>query len=132
MTNITQLSTVIVRVADQDRALEFYAGLLGFEKLSDFTYAGGARWIEVAPPGAATSLSLAPGNGGADTGVALDSKDVEADHAALRERGVDVDESILREGDPVVHWAGAVLAGVPAMFRFRDPDGNSLLVVQQP
>jgi catechol 2,3-dioxygenase-like lactoylglutathione lyase family enzyme len=132
MTHITQLSTVLVRVADQDRALEFYTGTLGFEKLVDFGYAGGARWIEVAPPGAATSLSLARGTGGEETGVAFDSADVEADHAALRARGVDVDEAILREGDSVVHWAGAVLAGIPPMFRLRDPDGNSLLVVQQP
>jgi catechol 2,3-dioxygenase-like lactoylglutathione lyase family enzyme len=132
MTNITQLSTVTVRVTDQDRALEFYTGTLGFEKLADFSYADGARWIEVAPPGAATSISIARGSGGAETGVAFDSKDAEADHAALRAQGVDVDESLLREGDPVVHWAGAVLAGIPPMFLFRDPDGNSLLVVQQP
>jgi catechol 2,3-dioxygenase-like lactoylglutathione lyase family enzyme len=132
MTNITQLSTVTVGVTDQERALEFYTATLGFEKLADFTYADGARWIEVAPAGAATSISLARGSGGAETGIAFDSQDVEADHAGLRAQGVDADESILREGDPVVRWAGAVLAGIPPMFLFRDPDGNSLLVVQQP
>ena len=43
-----------------------------------------------------------------------------------------MDEAILREGDPHVRWSGAVLAGIPSMFRFRDPDGNSFLIVQQP
>jgi len=43
-----------------------------------------------------------------------------------------VDETILREGDPVVHWGGAVLAGYPPMFLARDPDGNSFLIVGRP
>jgi hypothetical protein len=30
-----------------------------------------------------------------------------------------------------VTWSGATLAGVPSMFRFRDPDGNSFLMVQR-
>ena len=37
---------------------------------------------------------------------------------------------IFREGDPVVEWAGAIQAGIPAMFLLRDPDGNSFLIVQ--
>jgi hypothetical protein len=45
--------------------------------------------------------------------------DVDATHAELRSRGVDVDAEILRMGDPV-----------PPMFWFRDPDGHALLVVQ--
>ncbi len=43
-----------------------------------------------------------------------------------------MDDAVLREGDPVVHWAGAVLAGIPPMFRLRDPDGNSFLIGQGP
>jgi hypothetical protein len=37
----------------------------------------------------------------------------------------------MHAGDPIAHWGGAALAGVPAMFLFRDPDGNSFLMVQQ-
>jgi catechol 2,3-dioxygenase-like lactoylglutathione lyase family enzyme len=59
------------------------------------------------------------------------TEDVEADHEHLLARGVDVDEAIMREGEPVVYWADAPLAGVPATFRFRDPDGNSFLMVQR-
>ena len=50
-THITEGATLIVPVTDQDRAVEFYAGALGFEKRLDFTYADGERWVEVAPPG---------------------------------------------------------------------------------
>jgi len=51
--------------------------------------------------------------------------------ANLRARGVDVDQAVMHAGDPIAHWGGAALAGVPAMFLFRDPDGNSFLMVQQ-
>jgi catechol 2,3-dioxygenase-like lactoylglutathione lyase family enzyme len=129
---ITQVGTLIVPVADQDRALDFYVGTLGFTQTVDFSYAGGVRWLEVTPtpgtPGIAlASVEPAPP---VETGIALGSTDVEADHADLKARGVDVDAAIVREGDPIVRWAGAALAGTPPMFRFRDPDGNSFLVVQ--
>jgi catechol 2,3-dioxygenase-like lactoylglutathione lyase family enzyme len=130
---ITEVATVIIPVADQERALEFYVGTLGLEKTADFRYADDDRWVEVAPSAGATRISLARQSedrpAAVETGVAFTTKDVEGDHADLRARGVDVDD-ILREGDPVVRWSGAALAGIPAMFLFRDPDGNSFLMVQ--
>jgi catechol 2,3-dioxygenase-like lactoylglutathione lyase family enzyme len=135
-THITQAATVIVPVSDQDRAIEFYVETLGFEKRSDFRYAGGERWVEVVPPGAATAITLVPPREGQSTGietrVAFATEDVDGDHAELRARGVDVDEAVMRTGDPVVYWGGAVLAGTPPMFLLRDPDGNSFLIVQGP
>jgi predicted enzyme related to lactoylglutathione lyase len=127
MSQITQLHTVAVPVADQDRALEFYLGMLGFEKRLDGTFGDGMRWLEVAPPGAQTTIALvAPDAGvpevtGSETGIRLSTEDAEADHADLRARGVDVDAEIIRMGD-----------GVPPMFLFRDPDGNRFVVVEGP
>jgi catechol 2,3-dioxygenase-like lactoylglutathione lyase family enzyme len=122
-THITQLGLVVVPVTDQDRALEFYVGALGFEKRLDVPYGGGDRWLSVAPPGAETDIAIVPppaGNPiGIDTGIALNSEDIDADHAALRDRGVDVDEEVMRMGDPI-----------PPMFFFRDPDGNKLFIFQ--
>ena len=54
-----------------------------------------------------------------ETGICLDTSDVDADHAALKAAGVDVDEQVTRWGDPV-----------PPMFWLRDPDGNALIIVQ--
>jgi catechol 2,3-dioxygenase-like lactoylglutathione lyase family enzyme len=135
MTHITQMSTVLVPVADQARSVEFFTGTLGFEKLVDFTHPSGERWVEVAPPGAQlgvlTRLSLVRSSAaGVETGVTWDTADVEADHAELHARGLA--GPLLREGDPPVTWAGATLAGIPAMFLLRDPDGNTYLIVQQP
>jgi catechol 2,3-dioxygenase-like lactoylglutathione lyase family enzyme len=50
-TRITQVGTVIVPVSDQDRALEFYLGTLGFEKRLDAPLGQGGRWVEVVAAG---------------------------------------------------------------------------------
>jgi len=56
-----------------------------------------------------------------ETGIGLETQDIDAVHAALKERGADVDDEISRMGDPV-----------PPLFWFRDPDGNTLMVVETP
>ena len=45
---ITHVGMVGVPVTDQDRALDFYVGVLGFEKRVDVAYGPDARWVEVA------------------------------------------------------------------------------------
>jgi lactoylglutathione lyase len=118
---ITDVRTIGIPVADQERALEFYGGVLGFEIRLDSPFPGG-RWLEVAPSGATTTIALAAASGGSsagvDTGVRFTTADAAADHAALAGAGVDVDD-LLR------------FPGVPPMFSFRDPDGNTLYVVEQ-
>ena len=47
-TRIAHVGTVMVPVADQDRALEFYLGKLGFETRTDVPFGEGERWVEVA------------------------------------------------------------------------------------
>ena len=49
-TTITDVRTVAIAVADQDRAVDFYVDRLGFEKRMDAEFQPGMRWIEVAPP----------------------------------------------------------------------------------
>ncbi len=120
-THITQLGTVGVPVTDQDRALEFYLDKLGFEKRIDVPYGEGERWVEVAPPGAATTIALVRARAGdpvgIDTQLRFTTGDAGADHADLRARGVDADPEIMRYPVP--------------MFVVRDPDGNRLRIVER-
>ena len=120
-THITCVGTVGIPVADQDRALEFYVGRLGFEKRMDMAYGQGQRWVEVAPSGAVTAVGLvrsAQGSAtGIDTGIRFVTDDAEADHATLLAQSVDVDE---------------VLPYPVPMFTLRDPDGNRLYIVERP
>ena len=122
--NLTQVGRVCITVADTDRAIDFYVDKLGFEKVVDVPMGEDMRWVEVAIAGTPTTIALAPPPqgqtaGGGQTGICLDTTDVDADHAALKAAGVDVDEQVTRYGGPV-----------PPMFWLRDPDGNSLIVVQ--
>jgi catechol 2,3-dioxygenase-like lactoylglutathione lyase family enzyme len=138
-TRISQVGTVFVPVADQDRALAFYLGKLGFEKRGDFPYGEGSRWIEVAPPGSAIAIALVPpAEGGTPDGdkthCALSTDDIEGDHETQRARGVEVDAEVARGGrarhllfDTDRHMANAT---VPPMFFFRDVDGNRFLAVE--
>jgi catechol 2,3-dioxygenase-like lactoylglutathione lyase family enzyme len=122
--NINAVGRVCVTVADTDRAIDFYVDTLGFEKVVDIPMGPEMRWVEVAVAGTKTTIALAPppqGHeaGGVQTGICLDTSDLDADHAALKAAGVDVDDEVARWGGPV-----------PPMFWLRDPDGNSLIIVE--
>jgi catechol 2,3-dioxygenase-like lactoylglutathione lyase family enzyme len=122
--NLTQVGRVCITVADTDRAIDFYVDRLGFEKVVDVPMGEDMRWVEVAIAGTPTTIALAPPPqgqtaGGGQTGICLDTTDVDADHAVLKAAGIDVDEQVTRYGGPV-----------PPMFWLRDPDGNSLIVVE--
>ena len=122
-TTLMDVRTVALPVIDQDRAVEFYVDTLGFEKRMDAPIGEGFRWIEVAPPGARVSIALSPASdtspAGGDSGVRLTTVDVDREHATMRRRGVDADD--------VLRWQD-----LPAMFTFRDVDGNTLYVVEVP
>jgi catechol 2,3-dioxygenase-like lactoylglutathione lyase family enzyme len=119
--NVSRVHTVAVPVSDQERALAFYRDTLGFELRRDSTFGAGQRWIEVAPPGAETSVALPPAHSGVrtgvDTGLRLATPDANSAHAALSALGVDVDEML-------------AFPGAPPMFFVRDPDGNTLVIVE--
>ena len=121
-TAITQIRTIAVPTTDQARSLAFYTDILGFEKTLDPPFGPGQRWIEVTPRGGGTTIALPPlGDAPAaiDTGIRLETDDADADHEALKAAGADVDADVLS------------YPGVPPMFTFRDPDGNTLYIVQR-
>ena len=120
---VSTISLVIIPSTDQDRSIEFYVGSLGFEKRTDVPFGGDYRWVEVYPPQGTTGIALAPPRPedptAVQTGITLATDDIDAIHAHLKGRGVDVDTEVARMGDPV-----------PPMFWFRDPDGNTLMIVE--
>ena len=114
---ITGVATVGIPVTDQERALEFYMGVLGFEKVLDGPFGEGGRWIEVAPPGAATTVALIatsePQTRSVDAAVRYATEDADADHSRLTELDCDVDPEVMRWGD------------LPPMFTCATPMATS-------
>ncbi|QBD77532.1 glyoxalase [Ktedonosporobacter rubrisoli] len=117
--SITHIQRLSLPVADQERAKHFYLTMLGFELVRDLPTPMGenARWLEVAPKEAATSmvlvtwLSQAPGSA---QGIMLETTTIDEDCERLRQAGVIV------EGPQTTPWG--------KQASFHDPDGNGLVL----
>jgi catechol 2,3-dioxygenase-like lactoylglutathione lyase family enzyme len=132
---LTAITITQIYVPDQDEALDFYAGKLGFEVQSDVDF-GPMRWLTVALPGqpdravllekpGAPSLSddtaaqvrelITKGAAGGHLFFACD--DAWKTHAELKAKGVEVTEEPEDRG-----------YGID--FGLRDPFGNHLRIAQ--
>ena len=116
---ITHVQLLSIPVADQDRAKAFYVDRLGFDLVADAPMGPDQRWVQVAPQGAQTSITLVKGfetmPPGSIKGTVLETTDLDAEVAALRDRGVPMDGEI--EEAPWGRWA-----------TFSDPDGNGFVL----
>ena len=116
----TRVLSVSLPVADQDAALAFYTGVLGFELVLDTEAMPGARMVEVRPPGSEVSVVLLPPDSPVPIAIRMGTTDADAAYAQLS--GV---EGVVLHNDEVLRWDG-----VPPMFHFTDPEGNSLVYLQ--
>ena len=125
-TTVTNIGVVMFAVSDQDAAAAFYIEKLGFELRNDSRFGehGEMRWLEVAPPGSTARVALNPAMGAKAGGstIGVETPDVLGEHARLSAiGGVDLDPA------PV-----ATIPGAPLLFMLRDPDGNTIVVVEAP
>jgi predicted enzyme related to lactoylglutathione lyase len=109
-----------VPVSDVDRAKAFYTEKAGFNADHDHTVTDSLRFVQLTPPGSACSIALGTGLStmapGSLQGLQMVVPDIEAAHAELVERGVEVSEI---QDFP---WGRFVF--------FSDPDGNGWAVQQ--
>src|ERR1700694_694562 len=100
---IRQIQLVLVPSTDQDRSLAFYEAL-GFERRNDIPWGDGYRWVEVYPPKGTAGIALVPtqpgDRTGVQTGIILNTHDIDAAHAEMQASGVDVDVEVARVGAP--------------------------------
>jgi predicted enzyme related to lactoylglutathione lyase len=120
---------VPIVVSDQDRALQFYTQVLGFEKRADYQQSGRPRWLTVAPSGQDVELILVKGTYSLDPRPASDAEsggnhhvfttdDCRRDFAAMAARGLK-----FKDDAPV-----EAPYGIAAYF--TDPDGNHFALLQ--
>ncbi len=133
-THLTSIHVISVTVLDQDEALAFYCGKLGFEVRDDVDL-GFMRWLTISLPGQEHPRLLLALPGGpqqdAETAaqlrdlltkgalgvVFLTSDDVHAAYQVLRDAGVEITQ------EPVEQPYGTD-------FGIRDPFGNHIRVNQ--
>lgn len=56
---IKEIEVVTIPVRDQDRAMAFYIDVLGLDRVREMPFSEGRRWIQVAPRGSRSSITLA-------------------------------------------------------------------------
>jgi predicted enzyme related to lactoylglutathione lyase len=117
---IEHIKTVAVYVEDQERALDFYTRILGFEVRNEVDLGARGRWLELAPPGAETSLVLYSRALMANwrelkPSLVFRCDDVRATCQQLAAKGV-------RITGPPTEMAWGTYA------KFADPDGNEFLL----
>src|SRR6266498_4721549 len=64
-----KLTHAPIVVSDQDKALQFYTEVLGFEKRADYQLPGKPRWLTVAPKGQDLEFILVQGRSTVDLGL---------------------------------------------------------------
>jgi predicted enzyme related to lactoylglutathione lyase len=115
-----KLELVAIPVSDVDRAKAFYTEQVGFNADHDHQVNDQLRFVQLTPPGSMCSISLGTGivdaPPGSVKGLQLVVSDINAAHAELVERGVEVSEI---QDFP---WGSFVF--------FSDPDGNGWAVQQ--
>ncbi len=111
-----KLELIPVPVSDVDRAKQFYVDQVGFGLDHDQVVSEDLRFVQLTPPGSACSIAFGVGvsstEPGSAQGMLLKVADIDAAHAELAARGVEISD-VRDEG-----W-GARHA------YFQDPDGNS-------
>lgn len=134
-----KLEVVVIPVSDVDRAKQFYQRL-GWRLDADFATDANFRVIQLTPTGSHASIIFGKGltnaaHGSTDSLILVVS-DIEAAHADLVSRGVDVSE-IFHDVGGIFHHAGTTdrVTGADPQRRsyasfasFADPDGNGWML----
>ena len=117
-----KLELIALPVSDVDRAKAFYTEKIGFNADHDHTVSDEIRFVQLTPPGSACSIAIGKGlveaEPGSVGGLQLVVGDIEAAHAELAGRGVEVSQI---QDFP---WGRFVF--------FGDPDGNRWSVQELP
>ncbi|WP_231121595.1 VOC family protein [Motilibacter peucedani] len=116
----TRVLSVALPVADMDAAVAFYVGVLGCEVRYDVEAVPGVRMVEVVPPGSQVGIVLLPPDSPVPIAVRLGTSDADAAYARLA-----ATDGVVLHNDEVLRWEG-----VPPMFHFSDPQGNSLVYLE--
>jgi len=125
-----KLELVVIPVADVDRAKAFYIDKAGFRLDVDHSAGEDFRVVQLTPPGSACSITLMQNAEvpGSVRGLHLVVPDIEAAHAELAGRGMDVSEVFHFEAGQQLPGPDPAHSDYNSFLSFSDPDGTGWLV----
>jgi predicted enzyme related to lactoylglutathione lyase len=125
-----KLELVIMPVTDIDRAKKFYLESVGFGLDVDHSAGEDFRIVQLTPPGSACSITLMrkPDEAGSVQGLHLVVTDIDAAHADLTGRGVEVTGPFHFGPSGQTPGHDPQRARYNTFLSFSDPDGNTFLV----
>ncbi|HEV7202967.1 MAG TPA: glyoxalase superfamily protein [Jatrophihabitans sp.] len=130
-----KLELVLVPVADVDRAKAFYTEKMGFRLDVDHKAGDSFRVVQMTPPGSACSISVGVGittaEPGSVVGLHLCIDDIEAAHAELVARGVEVSDIRHMTPDGWKPGADPEHATFNSFADLKDPDGNTWVLQEK-
>ncbi len=130
-----RIEAITLPVSDVDRARDFYVQA-GWNLDLDTVLGEGLRVVQLTPPGSACSITFGTGMPQSEPGSYVNTylvvSDIEAAHAELRERGIEISD--------LYHWTDqGQTPGVDpkrgdygTYADFSDPDGNTWLLQEVP
>ncbi|MFK7803272.1 MAG: VOC family protein [Anaerolineae bacterium] len=117
---IKRIAIISIPVKDQELSKSFYRDILGFTVVRDNPMGPNQQWVELAPPGAETSITLVTWFDdmppGVVKGTVIETDDIESTHAELKARGLELSDL---QAAPWGQYA-----------TFSDPDGNGWVLQQ--
>lgn len=122
MPAVNKLSMIAIAVKDMPKMTNFYADQLGLEVTQDYRQDEKNWWVNMTMPEGGVAITLGLEEKGVQPGtltIYLTTKDIEAAHKELEEKGVkvsDVQDDLYGPG-----------SGVKFMS-MEDPEGNTVIV----
>lgn len=125
-----KLETIVVPVADVDRAKAFYMDQAGFVLDVDHSAGEDFRVVQLTPPGSACSISLMRNADAAGSlqGLHLVVPDIDAARAELVSRGAEVSDVFHFDAGGQQPGPDPQRADFGSFLSFTDPDGTGWLV----
>jgi lactoylglutathione lyase len=119
---VRKIATVTVYVDNQEESEKFWTEKMGFEIRRKAPMGPNAHWIELAPKGAESCITIfpkamMPNANQLKVGIVFETDDIENTYRDLKARGVDIDEP--KE------------MGFGIFTQFRDIDGNEFGLRQE-
>ena len=130
-----RIEAITLPVSDVDRARDFYVQA-GWNLDLDTVLGAGFRVVQLTPPGSGCSITFGTGMPQSEPGSYVNTylvvSDIEAAHADLKERGIEISDLFHFSDQGQTPGIDPSRGDYGTYATFADPDGNAWLLQEVP